>query len=150
MYHITGTVKDVSKLNVHVKECLRGCPALALVTMGTAKIWHYIVVYGNIEVHGDNGKRLGRVHILNRSAEKKPMIPIGRPAVQNYGNKIPAAMNLLGIELAHLDKVPVSFKWTEIYTSKGSKVSPASSLALINGSTDILTIIDDRRLKTEG
>lgn len=71
------------------------------------------------------------------------MISIGRPAIQSYANKVPAAMNLLGTQLAHLDKNSTPMTWTGIYTPGVPKISPASSPAATDAPTEILTATDD-------
>ncbi len=138
-----GWNADFAKRGLRANRVPVGRPAVTLVTTGTTKTWHYIVVYGNIELHGDDGRRLGWSQILNRTIEKKPVISIGRPAIQSYANKVPAAMNLLGAQLAHLDNSSTPMIWTGVYTTDVPTRSPASSPAPIDAPTEIMTATDD-------
>lgn len=78
-----------------------GRPAVALVTENGKEVWRYLVVWGNYELHGDDGARLKLSPILDRKKSTTSRITLGRLAVQEHGNAIPTKDNLLGLSVTH-------------------------------------------------
>lgn len=88
---------------------------LAITFCHTTKTWHYVVVYKNIELHEDDERRLKWFHVLNRKVEKKPLISLERPSIQDYANRVSTIVNLLDTNLTFREKTLSAFMWPGTY-----------------------------------
>lgn len=84
--------------------------AVALVTEGDPKVWRYLIVWGNYELHGDDGARLNWSSFLNRKSLATSKVTLGRLAVQEHGNAIPNEDNLLELAVTHQTKGPEAYE----------------------------------------
>lgn len=84
--------------------------AVALVTEGGRKVWSYLVVWGNYDLHGDNGARLNWYSFLNRKSLATSKFTLGRLAAQGHGNAIPTEDNLLELSVTHQTKGPEAYE----------------------------------------
>ena len=74
------------------------------------------MIYGNVKLHGDDGRRLEWNHILNRFRVKKVEISLERSVIQIYDNKIFIIFNLTDIDLKHEEiNVFRMYVWNDVY-----------------------------------
>ena len=66
---------DFSKRGIRSNRAPAGRPAVTLVNANGKKTWHYLVVFGNVELSRDDGRRLGWSHILDRPSSLRLRSP---------------------------------------------------------------------------
>lgn len=89
---------DFARRAIRHGRVLVGRPAVALVTENSQKVWRYLELWGNYELHGDDGARSNLSPFLDRKKLLRQKVTLGRLAVQEHGNAIPTEDNLLKVQ----------------------------------------------------
>lgn len=84
---------------------------IALIRNDNNIIYRYIVIFGCIELHGDDGRRLRWFNVLKRDSDSNSVMSLDRMAVQEFQNKIPISRNVIGLTLTHRNTVPTAYEW---------------------------------------